>query len=137
MASDTVSRIYASGMLRSYRHGNRCAICAIQKKISRHVGHSLHGCMPSKHRPHCEHVQVSSYGAFSSDNRLESMNKTYKEGLSLEKVPLSSPSACLACQLMHSTLQAVAEWSSSAARNASQPIAGEIRLPRRRKGKVL
>ena len=36
-----------------------------------------------------EHVQVSHYGAFCSDSRLESMNKKYKEGLSLEKVPLT------------------------------------------------
>ena len=83
-------------MLRSYRHGNRCAIwtCAIQKKVSRHVGHSLHGRMPSELLPHCEHVQVSRYGSFCSDNRLESMNKKYKEGMSLEKVqtfPLIAP----------------------------------------------
>jgi hypothetical protein len=101
-------------MLCSYQHGNRCAIwtCAIQKQISRHVGHSLHGCISVPcfdHDPHFEHVQVSRYGAFSSDNRLESMNKKYKEGLSLEKVPLSSPSACLACRLMHATLHSRVE----------------------------
>ena len=112
MASDTVSCIYAClhalGMLCSYQDGIRCAIwtCAIQKKISRHVGHSLHGCISVPcfdHDPHFEHVQVSRYGAFSSDNRLESMNKKYKDGLSHEKVPLSSPSACLACRLKHAT----------------------------------
>ena len=68
--------------------------------------------------PHFEHVQVSRYGAFSSDNRLESMNKKYKDGLSLEKVPLSSPSASLACRLMHATRQAVAQPSGAPLRRA-------------------
>ena len=132
-----------SGMLRCYHHGNSCAIwtCAIQKQITRHVGHSLHGCISVPcfdHDPHFEHVQVSRYGAFSSDNRLESMNKKYKEGLSLEKVPLSSPSACLTCRLMHATLQAVAQPSGAPLRRAMHrspspekfacPAAGKVRF---------
>ena len=67
----------------------------------------MHACM--EHRPHCEHVQVSRFGAFCSDSRLESMNKKYKEGWSLEKVPLSTPPPSLArpARLMHATRQAV------------------------------
>ena len=150
MASDTVSRIYAClhalGMLRSYQEGNRCAIwtCAIQKQISRHVGHSMHGCisMPSEHCPHCEHVQVFRYGAFQvcSDSRLESMNKKYKEGLSLEKVPLSTPSPSLArpTRLIHATRQAVGQPSGAPLRRGvhrspspekfAAPAAGKVRF---------
>ena len=89
---------------------------------SRFPGMSATTCMnayPWMHiRPHCEHVQVSRYGAFNSDNRLESMNKKYKEGLSLEKVPLSSPSPSLACRLMHATRQAVGQPSDAPLRRA-------------------
>ena len=94
--------------------------------------------MPIELRPHCEHVQVSRYGAFCSDNRLESMNKKYKEGLSLEKVPLSSPSACFACRLMHATLQAVGLPSGAPLRREMHrspspqkfagPAAGKVRF---------
>ena len=67
-------------------------------------------------RPHCEEVQVSRYGAFSSDNRLESMNKKYKEGLSREMVPISSHSPCLPRRLMHATWQAVGQPSGASLR---------------------
>ncbi len=94
-----------------------------------------------EHLPDSEHVQVSRYGAFHSDNRLESMNKKYNEGLSLEKVPVSTPLARPA-RLVHATRQGraghgTAQWCSSEQRSALQPVAGEIRCPRRRKGKVL
>ena len=84
-------------------------------------------------------MQVSRYGAFSSDNRLESMNKKYKDGLSLEKVPpqLTFRFPCWPADARDPAGRGTAEWSSSAPRNASQPIAGDIRWPRRQKGKVL
>ena len=96
--------------------------------------------MPSKHRPHCEHVQVSHYGTFCSDSRLESMNKKYKEGLSLEKVPLSTPSPSLArpARLMHVTLQPVGQPSGAPLRRGvhrspspeklAGPAAGKVRV---------
>ena len=71
---------------------------------------SATACMSVPYFEHsCKHVQVSRYEAFHSDNRLESMNKKYKEGLSLEKVPVSTPSPSLArpARLMHATRQAV------------------------------
>ena len=132
-------------MLHSYQHGNRCAVwtCAIQKQISRHGSHSLHGCISVpcfEHRPHCEHVQVSRYGAFSSDSRLESMNQKYKEGWSFKKVPLSTPHPSLArpARLMHATRQAVAQPSGASLRRAMHrspspekfagPAAGKVRF---------
>ena len=91
-----------------------------------------------EHGPHFEHVQVSRYGAFSSDNRLESMNKKYKDGLSLEKVPLSSPSPSLACRLMLATQQAVGQPSGAPLRRGvhhsplqekfAAPAAGKVRF---------
>ena len=149
MASDTVSRIYAClhalCMLCSYQDVNRCAIwtCAIHKQISRHVGHSMHGCISVpcfEHRPHCEHVKIFRNGAFCSDNSLEPMNKRYKEGLSLEKVPLSTPSPSLACpaRLMHVTRQAVGQPSGAPLRRGvhhspspekfAGPAAGKVRF---------
>ena len=93
-----------------------------------------------EHRPHCEHVQVSRFGAFCSDSRLESMNKKDKEGWSLEKVPLSTPPPSLAhpARLMHATRQAVGQQSGAPLRRGlhrspspeafTGPAAGKVRL---------
>ena len=90
-------------------------------------------------RLHCVHVQESSYGAFHSDNRMESMNKKYKEGLSLLKVPVSTLPPCSArpADARDQAGGGNAQWRSSSLRSSSQPISGEIRCTHRGKGTVL